>query len=73
MVDTFYYFDKSTKRKNGLAEYCQFCDVEMRNIVKHVSTRWLSLEVAVSRTLQQYPALSSYFVSEGIIYTTHNN
>ena len=64
MVDTFYYFDKSTKRKNGLSEYCTFCDVEFRQIIKHVSTRWLSLEAAVSRTLRQYPALRSYFVSE---------
>ena len=72
MVDTFYYFDKSTKRKNGLAEFCQFCDVEMRKILKHVSTRWLSLEAAISRTLQQYPALRSYFASEGL-YRYNNN
>ena len=67
MVDTFYYFDKSTKRKNGLAEYCLFCDTEMQSILKHVSTRWLSLEMAISRVLQQYSALRSYFLSEGIL------
>ena len=68
MIDTYFYFDKSTKRKNELADYFQFCDVEFRSVVKHISTRWLSLELAVHRTLQNYPALRSYFVSEGIIY-----
>ena len=62
IIDTFYYFDKSTKRKNGLSEYCTFCDIEQ--MLKHVSTRWLSLESVVSRTLRQYPALQSYFQSE---------
>ena len=64
MVDNFFYFDKSTKRKNGLSEYCTFCDTEYRHILKHVSTRWLSLEVAIERTLKQFAGLRSYFLSE---------
>ena len=62
-VDLYYWFDKSTKRKNELSDYCEFCDVRYRAVIKHVSTRWLSLEYAVQRTLQQYPALRSYFLS----------
>ena len=27
-VDLFYWFDKSTKRKNVLLSYCEFCDQE---------------------------------------------
>lgn len=68
MIDTYYYFDKSTKRKSGLAEYCTFCDTQYRKILKHVSTRWLSLEQAVERVLRQYPGLRSYFLSEGMLY-----
>lgn len=64
MVDLFYWFDYSTKRKNKLAEYAEFCDQEYRQIVKHVSTRWLSLEKSVTRTLTQYASLKSYFLSE---------
>ena len=30
VVDLFYWFDKSTKRKSLLEEYCCFCDVEYR-------------------------------------------
>ena len=47
IIDIFYWFDKSTKRKNGLKSYCTFCDQEYRAIVKHASTCWLSLEIAV--------------------------
>ncbi len=65
MIDIFYYFDKSTKRKAELNEYCIFCSVEYRKILKHVNTRWLSLEKVVMRTLQEYSALRSYFISCG--------
>ena len=63
-IDLFYWFDKSTKRKNGLQEYCKFCDHDYRAVVKHVSTRSLSLELAIQRTLKQFPGLTSYFKSE---------
>lgn len=63
-IDLFYWFDKSTKRKNGLLSFCLFCDQEYRSIVKHVSTRWLSLELAIERCLMQLPSLTSYFKSE---------
>ena len=40
----FYWFEKCT---NGLNEYCTFCDQECRAMIKHITTRWLSLERAV--------------------------
>lgn len=64
MVDLYYWFDYSTKRKNKLAEYAEFCDQEYRKVLKHVSTRWLSLEQSITRTLRQYASLKSYFLSE---------
>ena len=62
VIDLFYWFDKSTKRKNGLQSYCTFC--EYHKVMKHVSTQWLSLEIAVERSLKQFPSLASYFKSE---------
>jgi len=64
VIDIFYWFDKSTKRKSSLQEYCCFCDVQYRKIIKHISTRWLSLETAVERILKVYAGLRSYFLSE---------
>ena len=66
-IDLFYWFDKSTKRKALLSEYCNFCDVQYRDIIKHVNTRWLSLEKAIYRVPQQYDALKSYFISQGML------
>lgn len=65
-MDNYYYFDKSTKRKCELLDYCTFCDTEYRKVLKHIHTRWLSMELAVDRALRVYPGLHSYFLSEGI-------
>ena len=62
-VDSYYYFDKSTKQKSLLVEFADFLDVEYHQVIKHVNTRWLSLETAVRRNLDMYPALKSYFRS----------
>lgn len=64
MVDLYYWFDYSTKRKNKLVEYADFCDQAYRQIVKHVSMWWLSLEKSVTRTLTPYASLRFYFLSE---------
>lgn len=39
-VDTYYYFDKSTKQKSLLVEFADFLDVEYRQVTKHVKTCW---------------------------------
>ncbi|KAK6191363.1 hypothetical protein SNE40_003074 [Patella caerulea] len=62
-VDIYYWFDKSTKRKSILAEFCNFCDTEYKQVIKHVNTRWLSLERAVDRNLDLFEATKSYFKS----------
>uniref|UniRef100_A0A1X7USK9 Uncharacterized protein n=1 Tax=Amphimedon queenslandica TaxID=400682 RepID=A0A1X7USK9_AMPQE len=38
VIDIYYWFDKSTKRKAAMAEYCTFCDVTYRDMIKHVNT-----------------------------------
>ena len=39
-IDLYYWFKKSTKRKNDLHSYSEFCDQEYRSVIKHVSTLW---------------------------------
>lgn len=75
IISIYYYFDKSCKRKVELKEFEDFCGVESRKILKHVSTRWLSLGKTLNRLLQQYPAIKSYFNSQNqtnqkIVYIT---
>ena len=64
MIDIFYWFDISCKRRNILAEYFEFCDSTFKEIIRHVSTRWLTLHVVIERTLEVYAGLRSYFLSE---------
>ena len=64
VADIFYWFDKSTKWKNLLHEHCQFCYHSYRSIKKHISTRWLSLKLAVECCFKQFRGLVSYFKSE---------
>ena len=61
-----YWFDKSSKKKVEVEEFCFFCDQEHRKIMKHVSTRWLCLDTAVTRTLRLYQPLRSYFLSQEV-------
>lgn len=63
-VDLFYYFDRSSKKKSNLQEYCQFNDMQYQEILRYVSTRWLSLELVVQRILKLYNGLVSMFMSE---------
>lgn len=64
MVDCFFWFQKSQKRKSSLEDFCTFCEVEYRKILKYVSTRWLSLNEVTNRILLEYAGLRSYFLSE---------
>ena len=61
LVDIFYHFHHSVKRITSLHEYADFCAIEYKTILKHTPTRWLSLERAVSRTLDMWEPLCAYF------------
>ena len=57
-------FDKSSKHKNVLSEYFEFCDMEYSGVIKFLPTRWFSLELYFNRELKKYEGLKSYFLSE---------
>ncbi|XP_060771465.1 uncharacterized protein LOC132882206 isoform X3 [Neoarius graeffei] len=63
LIDTYYYFHGSSKRREEYKEFQIFTGVDMEEVLKHVSTRWLSMERCVGRTLSQWPALQAYFNS----------
>ena len=64
LIDLFYWFDKSSKKKGKLSEYFEFCYQDYQKVLKHVSTHWLSLERCVERALKKFPSLKAYFLSE---------
>lgn len=65
LVKIYYYLEKSSKRHKDMKEAQAMCGTANHKILKHVCTRWLSLEHALHRLLEQWPALVYYFKKEG--------
>ena len=51
-VDLYHWFDKSSKHKNILSDYFEFCDMKYSEVIQFLSTCWLSLELCVNRVLK---------------------
>ena len=51
-------------RTEKLKEYGEFADIEYRTLLSHSKTRWLSLFPGITRLLQMFPALKSFFRSQ---------
>ncbi|KAL6461146.1 hypothetical protein MHYP_G00311120 [Metynnis hypsauchen] len=65
VLKIYSFFSTSAKRRESLKEFCEFCDVEFHEILRHVVTRWLSLNPAITRLLQNWVPLKSYLISIG--------
>ena len=57
----FSQFVYSSKRREEYRQFQVFAGVDMEEVLKHVSTRWLSMEKCINRTLSQWSALYSYY------------
>ena len=65
LIDIFYHFKHSSKRYSEFTTIREeFSDIAPLHILKHCTTRWLSLERCVKRLLDQWPALHAYFDRE---------
>ena len=65
LINIFYHFKHSSKRYSEFsAIHEEFSDVAPLRVLKHCTTRWLSLERCVKRLLDQWPALYAYFDKE---------
>ncbi len=63
-VDVFYFFFHSSKRKQQFADHwCSLFSSEPTTILKHCTTRWLSLLCCVGSFIIQFDGLKSYFLS----------
>ena len=68
LIDIAYHFKYSAKR---WTEYEQiqreFSEIQPLKILKHCTTRWLSLERCIKRVIDQWPSLHAYFDREADI------
>ena len=53
----------SSKRVDKMKDFCEFTSTQYKDVLRHVTTRWLSLLPAVQRILECWPSLQSYFLS----------
>ena len=51
LIDSYYHFHLSCKRKDEGREAMEFCEVDVRKVLKHVETCWLSLSKCLERSL----------------------
>ena len=64
VIKCYNSFSSSAKKSDDLLEFYQFLNIEYRELLRHVPTRWLSLMPAIDRLLLCWPALKSYFASQ---------
>ncbi|XP_063966229.1 uncharacterized protein LOC135156785 [Lytechinus pictus] len=64
LIDIFYHLEKSSKRKQSFKAHQEKTGAPPHKILKHVSTRWLSLGHCIARLLEQWDALLSFFTEE---------
>ncbi|KAJ8017756.1 Zinc finger MYM-type protein 6 [Holothuria leucospilota] len=69
LVDIWYYIDESQLRHQAIINIQQEHGIEVRKILKHVSTRWLSLGKAIKRLLENWDVLLNFFKSESALHT----
>lgn len=60
----FQYFHHFTVRVEELKTFCDFVEIEYKNVLGYSKTRWLSLEPALNRFIEMYDGLKSYFLSQ---------
>jgi hypothetical protein len=64
LVDMFYYFKKSSKRKEQLEKFQELYNDDVKKILKHVQTRWLSTTKCLQRILYLWEPLIAFFKDE---------
>ena len=64
LIDIFYYMKKSSVRQRNLGKWQEYFGIEQRAMLKHVSTRWLSIGRCVTRLIEDWHPLRSFFEDE---------
>lgn len=67
------HFSRSPKHTEVLREFQVFYETEPHKMLRPCQTRWLSLQQCVDRILEQWDALSHYFILQNHEDPTHVN
>nr|XP_028566005.1 uncharacterized protein LOC114586556 isoform X1 [Podarcis muralis] len=60
----YQYFHIYRVRTGQLKEYCEFVDIEYKQLLSHNKTRWLSLFPSIARLIHLFPAVKAFFLSQ---------
>lgn len=58
-------FSSSALKTKKLKECFEFAQIEFKELLRHVPTRWLSLLPAIDRLVYSWPAVKYYFLEKG--------
>lgn len=58
-------FSNSAKKSDALKECFEYLEMDYQKMLRHVTTRWLSLYAALDRLLRSWPAVKKYFLDLG--------
>ena len=62
VLDLFGFFKYSAKRIAEYFDVTEFTLIESRRMLKHISTRWISIQDVLIRVLEQFSNLKHYFL-----------
>lgn len=65
IIRIFNEFSSSALTTQKLKECFEFANIEYKNLLRHVPTRWLSLLPAIDRLVYSWPAVKRYFLKKG--------
>ena len=63
ITDIYNYFSNSSKRIDQLNECQVFCNLKPHKLLHPAQTRWLSLQAAVDRVLENWDPLIMFFTN----------
>ena len=73
LTDVFYYLHKSSKRQQELNSFQEIYNEDTKKVLKHTSTRWLSLTRCLHRLLEIWDPLLVFFRQEADSGKTSNS